>query len=324
VTFGAFVEDQWKALDLDGGALTVRESVFEGKFQPPKTRKALRTIPLGRHAVGALRAHRERVSRRAGTDLVFGNRNGDPMRESKLLTNVLQPAAAATGLGRVTWHQFRHIHSSLLNDLRVPARIAQEQLAPEELALLRAIAGFRLPAAYQTLAALLARTDQPNRPFEAEDTLDLALADLEDRGHLGWDRRANRYDLHPIVRGVVWSGAGDGGPRADRGKNARSVRGDAVSRRGRPEDLTPAIELYVSLIRRDCFEEALHVFVTRGISYAVCRLGRLREGVELLEMLFPDGLHQLPRLQQAGDQASALDVLGNVFCDSGRPARAVQ
>jgi hypothetical protein len=41
---------------------------------------------------------------------------------------VLQPAARAAGLGRVTWHQFRHIHSSLLNDLRVPVKIAQEQL----------------------------------------------------------------------------------------------------------------------------------------------------------------------------------------------------
>ena len=28
----------------------------------------------------------------------------------------------------MTWHQFRHIHSSLVNDLRVPAKIAQEQL----------------------------------------------------------------------------------------------------------------------------------------------------------------------------------------------------
>ena len=50
------------------------------------------------------------------------------MRESKLLTRVLQPAAKKAGLGRVTWHQVRHIHSSLLNDLRVPVRIAQEQL----------------------------------------------------------------------------------------------------------------------------------------------------------------------------------------------------
>ena len=50
------------------------------------------------------------------------------MREAKLLTNVLQPAAEKAGLGRVPWHQFRHIHSSLLNDLRVPVKIAQEQL----------------------------------------------------------------------------------------------------------------------------------------------------------------------------------------------------
>ena len=56
------------------------------------------------------------------------------MRESKLLTNVLQPAAEAAGLGRVTWHQFRHIHSSLLNDLKVPVKIAQEQLGHASIA----------------------------------------------------------------------------------------------------------------------------------------------------------------------------------------------
>jgi integrase len=39
-----------------------------------------------------------------------------------------RPAAESPVLGRVTWHQFRHIHSSLLNDLNVPAKIAQEQL----------------------------------------------------------------------------------------------------------------------------------------------------------------------------------------------------
>jgi len=39
--------------------------------------------------------------------------------ESKLLRKVLQPAAERAGLGRVTWHQFRHTHSSLLTGLRV-------------------------------------------------------------------------------------------------------------------------------------------------------------------------------------------------------------
>jgi integrase len=108
--------------------LAVRESVFEGKFQPPKTPKAMRTIPLDSHAVAALKSHRERVTPTALADLVFGNRNGKPLRESKLLRIVLQPAAEKAGLGRVTWHQFRHIQSSLLNDLKVPVKIAQEQL----------------------------------------------------------------------------------------------------------------------------------------------------------------------------------------------------
>jgi integrase len=115
-------------LDLDHGTLAVRESVFEGKFQLPKTLKAKRTIPLGPNAVAALQAHQQRVMRTAPEDVVFGNRKGGPMRESKILTEVLQPAAVKAGLGRVTWHQFRHIHSSLLNDLRVPVKIAQEQL----------------------------------------------------------------------------------------------------------------------------------------------------------------------------------------------------
>jgi integrase len=125
---GELLALRWSSLDLEVGALTVRESVFEGEFQAPKTQRALRTIPLGPHAVKALKEHRDRVARNGDNDLVFGNRKGDALRESKLLTKVLQPAAERAGLGRVTWHQFRHIHSSLLNNLNVPVKIAQEQL----------------------------------------------------------------------------------------------------------------------------------------------------------------------------------------------------
>ena len=131
---GELLALRWSALDLEGRTLTVRESVFEGKFQLPKTQKAVRTIPLGPHAVTALSAHRARATRTAGNDLVFGNRKGDPLREAKLLQKVLQPAAEKARLGRVTWHQFRHIHSSLLNDLKVPAKIAQEQLGHASIA----------------------------------------------------------------------------------------------------------------------------------------------------------------------------------------------
>ena len=69
---------------------------------------------------------------------MFGNPRGLPWRESKLLTTMLQPAAEKAGLGRVTWHQFRHIHSSLLNDLKVPVKIAQEQLGQRPLKVITA------------------------------------------------------------------------------------------------------------------------------------------------------------------------------------------
>ena len=108
--------------------MAVRESLYEGTFGPPKTARAIRTIPLGPRATTVLTAHRARSIRTETSDLVFGNRMGGPCRASKLLHTVLQPAATTVGLGRVTWHQFRHIHSSLLNDLGVPVKIAQEQL----------------------------------------------------------------------------------------------------------------------------------------------------------------------------------------------------
>jgi hypothetical protein len=57
-----------------------------------------------------------------------------------------------------------------------------------------------MPANYDTLTALLIGEA---KPCASEQELDAVLAELEDRGLVGWDKRANRYDLHPIVRGVV-------------------------------------------------------------------------------------------------------------------------
>ena len=47
-----------------------------------------------------------------------------------------------------------------------------------------------------------------------ESDLVTVLTDLEDRGLIGWDRRANRYDLHPIVRAVTWGGVDADGQRS--------------------------------------------------------------------------------------------------------------
>jgi integrase len=89
---------------------------------------------------------------------------GGPMRESKLLTRVLQPAAERAGLGRVTWHQFRHIHSSLLNDLRVPVKIAQEQLGHASISTTLNIYTHVVDASHRKAIEALERELFPNVP----------------------------------------------------------------------------------------------------------------------------------------------------------------
>lgn len=69
---------------------------------------------------------------------------------------------------------------------------------------LQTMAAFRAPVTYSTLRAMIGE----GREW-SERRLDVQLAELEERGLLGWDRAKNTYDLHPIVRGVVWSGLDD-------------------------------------------------------------------------------------------------------------------
>jgi hypothetical protein len=76
---------------------------------------------------------------------------------------------------------------------------------------LNIIAALRMPAGYDTLAALLVGED---KALSEEKKLDGLLTELEDRGLVGWDKRANRYDLHPIVRRVIWYALDEGQKRS--------------------------------------------------------------------------------------------------------------
>jgi hypothetical protein len=142
-------------------------------------------------------------------------------------------------------------------------RFALQGLSGPERKALNTVSAFRMPASYETLAAIRVGDE---KPFADESALDRAFADLEDRGLRGWDRRANRYDLHPIVRGMVWNGLG----RVSRYRVYATLRAyfeplPAV----RPQEvdslneLTPTVELYRTLIGLGQYEDACVVFRDR-------------------------------------------------------------
>jgi integrase len=126
---GELLALRWKMVDLTAGTIRISESMFHGQVQLPKSERSVRVLPIGPQTRLLLEEHRRRAAAKWNEEgLVFPNKFGGPLRESNLLERVLRPAGKAAGLGRITWHQLRHVHASTLHDIGIPAKIAQQQL----------------------------------------------------------------------------------------------------------------------------------------------------------------------------------------------------
>ena len=108
--------------------------------------------------------HRQRSLSAKPDDLLFPWKKGRPYGESYLLQEILQPAGEAAGVGKVTWHQFRHIHSSQLHNLGVPAKIAQQQLGHASIATTFNIYTHVVDDAHREAICSLERLLFPNGP----------------------------------------------------------------------------------------------------------------------------------------------------------------
>jgi hypothetical protein len=160
-----------------------------------------------------------------------------------------------------------------------------------------------------------------------EQTLDALLADLEDRGLLGWDRQTNRYDLHPIVRNIIWNMMG----KRTKFKNHRNVQLYLQFSIARLEstkthnfdDFMPIIEFYLTLIVQNRYLEAAAFFRKYLDTDLVDRFGVNRQYIELLEQLFPDGTDHPPRLFMKAAQAFIEHRLARGYQLNGQPGRAL-
>jgi integrase len=93
--------------------LRVTATVYEGHFDTPKTKRGVRTIPLGPKALSVLAVLHKRAH--DPDDLVFSTRSGEPLCRRNLLHRHLQPTCKKLGLPRMPWHAPRHCHATLLD-----------------------------------------------------------------------------------------------------------------------------------------------------------------------------------------------------------------
>lgn len=125
---GEILALRWKHLDLLRGTIRVRESVYEGRFDSPKTHSSIGDMPMSEILKQALLVHRTRCSDSGSESLVFATKRGTPYSYKNLHRRVLSPACEAAGILPIGWRAFRHTHATLLSELGESAKTTQAQL----------------------------------------------------------------------------------------------------------------------------------------------------------------------------------------------------
>ena len=137
---GELLALRWSDVDLDAGVVTIQRSLVRSSvglsFAEPKTSSSLRSVPIGRYTVEALRDHRRRQAEeriRAGTTwedqgLIFTNTYGRPVDAGELLRSHHYRLLDRAGVPRVRFHDLRHTAATLMLAQGVHPKVVSERL----------------------------------------------------------------------------------------------------------------------------------------------------------------------------------------------------
>ena len=117
---------RWRGFDEGRMCCTVREAVYEGVFDAPKTAASQRCIPLAPAVLQLVQDWRVVATRTTPDDLVFSTRSGKPISPNNVLRRWVAPACAAQGLPTVSWLTFRRTFSSWSHERGVPSKVIAE------------------------------------------------------------------------------------------------------------------------------------------------------------------------------------------------------
>jgi len=112
---GELLALRWRDVELDAGLIRVRQTVYEGQFDDPKSKRSRRTVPLGTQGAQILAARKPEACDPEG--LVFAARNGSPLSRRNLLNRQLKPTCEKLKLEGATWHWLRHANATLLDSV---------------------------------------------------------------------------------------------------------------------------------------------------------------------------------------------------------------
>jgi integrase len=102
----------------------VKQSVWRGKLQNPKTANSIRQFAISQKLASHLRAHLS-TWRPNLLNLIFATRNGTPWDQNLVVKQKLQPLLESLGIRRCGLHAFRHTNGTVMDRFNAPMKILQ-------------------------------------------------------------------------------------------------------------------------------------------------------------------------------------------------------
>lgn len=117
------------SIDWEEGAIFIRESIWQGQSNPPKTKKGYRKILLTDEQMEILRECKEENFPDAQPqDWLFPGRRGRPMAMGWFMRRYIRPLAEKLGMPWIRWHALRHLNNSIMLDEGVDVKTRMDRL----------------------------------------------------------------------------------------------------------------------------------------------------------------------------------------------------
>jgi integrase len=114
-------------VDATNNLIRVRQSVWRGQLQTPKTRAAFRTFAISEQLAEQLATFIESWKPNAA-HLLFATRNGTPWDANLVVKRKLHPLLDRLGIERCGLHAFRHGNATLMNQLNTDLKTRMARL----------------------------------------------------------------------------------------------------------------------------------------------------------------------------------------------------
>ncbi len=118
---------RWCDVDFEKSVIHVRQRIYEGLIDIPKTPRSIRDLPMPKWLGQKLLQHRQRTNGGL-SNFLFEGLSGKPLNPVSMCQRVLQPTLSALGLPRVSWHCFRRTLATWLSEQGTQIKTTQELL----------------------------------------------------------------------------------------------------------------------------------------------------------------------------------------------------